>query len=611
MNIFAPSTPAAVKSWQRAQSQHPVGDSPDLQRILRLARRPPPDKITSEALIEIETEKYRRKNAPPCKCAAILKARGQKPRKCITRLRRSQAWILYELAQVGGLLGQVGVGHGKSLADLLAPLAMGLKHGEVAVLLCPPGNVEEIISDYELAGAHFEMPSITCFGRIDYTVARPGMPSLYVVPYSMISRPEFTHWMDKVAPKAIIADEVDKLRHLDTATVGRIARCMQARPETKFAGWTGSLSDKGLLDFYHLLIWALRYNSPLPLNKEVVQDWGRALNPSEDPASPGALLSLCAPGENVGAGFQRRLAETMGFVITTEGAIDAPMVVTRKEAPPIPEEIERALYNLRADMVRPDGEQFADPLRVAECAKQLACGFFYKWIYPRDEPKELIEEWFEARKEWFAQLRWFVQERRPGLDSEKLGTDAARRAWGELEGDGPQWKATKWPRWQRVKDLVQPDTKAVRVHDFLARDAALWALQNRGIVWYAHKEFGLWVAELSGLPLHEGGPGARERILAETGERSIVASMDSHGRGRDGLQFAFRDQLITSPPASGGKWEQLLGRLHRPGQEADIVRASFYAHTIELDRSYRTALLCADYTSDRIGTAQKLRQGEF
>lgn len=604
INPFEMKPPKAVKAWQRSQSTAPVGDSSDLQRILALPRRLPPDVLTSEALISIQTEKFARKHAPPCECAA----RG---RDCITTLRRSQAWGLYELGEAKGVLGQIGVGHGKSLLGLLAPIALGLVEGEVAVLLCPPSNIDEIISDYELAGAHFQMPSISCFGTRDYTVVQQGQPSLYLVPYSKISRPEFSGWMDSVAPRAIIADECDKLRHLDTATtVSRVANCFAQRPNTYFAGWTGSLSDKGLLDFYHLLIWALRFNSPLPLNKEVVQDWGRALNPSSDPADPGALRALCADGETIGQGFQRRLSQTMGFIVTTESSIPQPMIVRERVAPAIPDVIQAALNELREKGARPDEEVLTDKLQIATCAKQISCGFYYKWIYPKGEPRELVEEWFEARKAWNSEVRYKLTNKTTGMDSDKLCTDAAKRAHGDLDDAGPVWKAAKWERWREVMNLVEPKTKSVRLHDFLARDAAEWALKYIGIVWYEHREFGKWVSELSGLPQHSGGTGARELILAETGARSIIASIKSHGRGRDGLQYAFSNQLITSFPASGGIAEQLLGRLHRPGQKAPNVFAQYYGHTLEMQKSFCNAILSAEYTADRLGTAQKLIHGE-
>jgi hypothetical protein len=128
-------------------------------------------------------------------------------------------------------------------------------------------------------------------------------------------------------------------------------------------------------------------------------------------------------------------------------------------------------------------------------------------------------------------------------------------------------------------------------------------------VWYASSAFGAWVSELSGLPLHGGGVGAGKRIAEERGDRSIVASLLSHGTGRDGLQYLFHRQLIAQPPSSSTAWEQLLGRLHRTGQEAPIVYADAYRHTREVEASVDQAMARALYVEQTLGARQKLRVG--
>jgi hypothetical protein len=281
-------------------------------------------------------------------------------------------------------------------------------------------------------------------------------------------------------------------------------------------------------------------------------------------------------------------------------------VITKRAELPIPDDIQDALNVLRSDMRRPDGEELIDNMAVAKCAKELACGFHYRWIYPKKEPRPLIDRWFAARKDWNSELRDFLADRKEHLDSEKLATDAAKRYHGDLPDEGPSWGASAWPAWRDVQDLVQPATDAVRLNPYLAQDAADWGLQNRGIIWYAHCELGEWISELSGLPLHGGGPDARAKILAETGERSIVASIKSHGRGRNGLQFRFSNQLIASPPSSATAWEQLFGRLHRAGQTAATIYAAYNAHTEEFQKAYAQSIRRATYVEGHWGQEQKL-----
>lgn len=585
-----------------SQYKPPVKGSADLSRVLAIQRRPMPDSALSEALIQHMSAKYARKNVN-CKCSSMR-------RPCVTKLRRAQAWPLYEIDKAQGLLGQIGVGHGKTLLGLLAPFALKVPAGEVVVLLVPPSNVGEIIDDYKLMSQHFKLTSLTVHGRSNFTTVVPGTPALHVLPYSLLSRPEYTAWMTQVHPVAILADECDKLRNLDTATTARVERHIEANPETKFCGWTGSLTDSSISDYAHLLKWALGANSPLPLSGIVTSDWGRALNPSPYPAPGGALMALCEPGESLTEGYKRRFTETLGVVSIMEAAISTPLVITKRIAPPLPTVIKDAFDLLRGPLQqRPDGADLIDSLEVAACASQLACGFYYRWRFPHGESEDLIGRWYAARKLWGAELREFVGPRIEGRDSMKLATDAAKRYWQDIEtkpGDHV-WQAEHWPAWRDIEPQVRPvKGQAVRLSDFLAQDAADWGLRNRGIVWYGHRELGKWIAELSGLSLHGGGPKARELILAETGKKSIIASIKSHGRGRNGLQFMYNNQLIASPPSSATAWEQLLGRLHRTGQEAGQINAQYYAHTPEFKKSVEQALLRAEYVNTTMGAAQKI-----
>ena len=154
-------------------------------------------------------------------------------------------------------------------------------------------------------------------------------------------------------------------------------------------------------------------------------------------------------------------------------------------------------------------------------------------------------------------------------------------------------------------------TEAVWVDDYLARDAAAWGRDNRGIIWYVHTTFGEKVAEISGLPIHRGGKDAEKRIKAERGDRSIIASIGSHGEGRDGLQYLFHQQLVANPPvsrATGGAalWEQLLGRLHREGFKWDEVDTWMYRHTREMREAWDRAQELARYVTGTMGSYQKL-----
>ncbi len=599
----------------------PVGNSDDLIRIAALPRREQELDGTerAEAIIDMITERYAKKTKS-CSCKQL-----DPDRECVTRLRLVQAIALREISICGGLLGPIGVGHGKTLIDLLAPLAFA-DHGiKTSILLVPPGLITQLIGDYEFVGQHFRMPSIVFHGN-SFSAIVSGSPVVHVVPYSRLSRPEATTWMEsRLKPEAIIADEVHKLRNVKTATGHRVDAWMEAHPKTLFAGWSGSVTAKKLTDYDHLARWALRGGSPMPLDNNVTIDLGRAIGSKaqENPADGGPWLQLCVPGETLECGFRRRLAQTLGVVTTTSPPIDVALEIDAKEAPPIPDDIMAALNSVR-DFVRPDGEELMDALAVGAAARQVACGFYYKWIFPkhvfpRDEA--MIADWREYRKLYHKAVRAHLKHNAAEhLDSPKLCQNAAERGWGDRPQHRglPAWKCPDWPAWRDIKHRVQYESEPVRINDFLVRDAIEWATENRGIVWYEHGAFGEWMAELSEqlgcpLPMYGGGKngggllGERGNVL-ERGDRSLILSIKAHGTGRNGLQNIFCDQLIIMLP-SGDGCEQVLGRLHRIGQKAPSVRALFYKHSMEMAKHVNEALRDALYVEGTLGAVQKLRMG--
>ena len=534
------------------------------------------------------------RNNTACECAKL-------GHRCLKELKPVQGWALYEAGIAGGLLGAIGVGSGKTILDILAPLVV--KDCRLAVLLVPPNLVAQLMREYKALSQHFRVPSIV-FKEQGSIV--PGTPVLHVMPYSLFSRAQSTELLETLKPDLIIADECHKLKHKNSATTSRVLRYFSAHPTTRLCAWSGTITTKSIKDYAHLLKFALRESSPLPLDYNVLEEWSLAIDPNDWPAPEGSLKVLMSQGETVQQGYYRRLVETRGVVATKGGSVDASIIINERQAPPMPAQVKTALKDLRQTWTRPDGEELVSALDVSRVAHELACGFYYRWIYPRKESAKVIDEWFRVRGLWNKELREKLKHRLPHLDSPLLCTNAAQRAHDKYKGPLPVWQSEYFEEWQAVKETVQPETEAVWLSDFLVLDSAKFGTHSRGIVWFDHAAFGHEVSRVSGLPYHGGGPKAEQAILAERGDRSLVVSIHAHGVGRDGLQRHFDTQLVTSPPSSGGVWEQLLGRLHRQGQESDEVTTEVYRHTEEVRSSVDSALLQARYIEDTLGTYQKL-----
>ncbi len=614
----------------------PVSGSSDLDRILALPRRAPLDlnSDTAEAMVELEMMKYAKVN-DNCRCKEI------DPRRiCIKRMLPMQAWAMREIALNQGLLAQISVGGGKSFLDIMGSLA--LTNVKQVLLLIPASLRDQIQHDYQMISQHFNVPGLIMHIGTEKALYQTGpiagKPTLHVLPYSRLSLPEESDFLQRLSPDAIIADECDSIRSISAARSRRISSYFaggdtpeekQKRMSTKFLGWTGSLTGQSICEFNFLSLFALRERSPLPLDPEVVMEWARCLDAVSNPSPPGELLKLCSPGEDVRHAFRRRLSETAGFIIANITQIEVTggegivrNDISEKPAPELPPIIRQALAMVR-EGVRPDtlipnpgveiidNEELEDALAIARAAQEVSVGVLYYWVFPRGEPVWLIKNWMKCRSAYNREVREKSMEGRTFLDSAMLCEHAAMRFWGDHppRDDRPDWRCESWPAWRDIRDQVEPKTESCVLHDFIAEDAAAWATESPGIVWYAMQALATRIEQLSGLPVHNGGTKGGARLMQERGDRSIICSIRSNGRGRDGLQHAFHRQLIVNPPSSATVTEQLLGRSHRRGQRSNVVTTQIYLHTPELRKAFDQSVRRSEYVRDILGADQKLLDG--
>lgn len=606
----APAAPVAPAVLARALgvTPPPVEDSPDLRRILALPRRPRPSLAEQDAAAE---EMTRRLEAHPRPCACR-----------IHRLLPVQGWYLREASEAGGALGFVVAGGGKTGIGILLPMV--LPDVRVAVLLLPPELRAQFVVDYEEWSRHFKVPNLAWSGSLTAASGsrrlgaihewgdRPFLrdrPVLHVLAYSELSHERCATWLTEYRPDLIVSDEAHRLSDQDSVRTSRFKRYAVSRAHAgspiRFAGHSGSLTTRSILQYQHLAALALRDGSPVPHDPGAAQSWASCLDPALRgcPAPAGALAKL--GGASAQDGFRLRLTETLGVITTEDARLPVRLTLTVRQPPPMPAAVAEAIGQTRASRTRPDGQEFTEEAETVACLRQLACGFFYRWIYPRGEPPDLIDRWFAARKAWFAELRGALDGyRRDRLDSPALLRQAAER-WHDpaYRGDDPEWESEAWPAWRDVRDQVVPEVATTWIDDWLARDAVAWAAQSPGVIWYQHRAFGARVAELGGLPLYGEGDAASIGIAQEQGDRSIVASIKAHGTGKN-LQRWTR-ALVTSAPSDAGAWEQLLARHHRTRQTRD-VHVEVYQHTAEVQRALADATERARYVQATTGLSQRL-----
>ena len=491
-------------------------------------------------------------------------------------LRLAQAVALAELRANRGLFGPIGVGQGKTLLTMLAPLALGV---ERCVVMLPVGLRDQWLRDLARAAEHW---------RID--------PRAFtVVPYSTLSTARGADALERARPELVVCDEAHALRHPTSARTKRVARYLEAHPGTAFAALSGTVTARSLRDYAHLAAWALRGAAPVPLERRTLDAWSGALDegvPAPLRYEPGALLAWCGPDEAPRDGFRRRMVESPGVVATTESALGTGLELYAASFRCTV--IARELAHLEAGAGRWSG--VANPLDRGRLARELANGFFYEWVWPNGKP-DLA--WIAARNAWLSAVAdHLAAGSAPGLDSPALLAGACAR------GAPPSPAlARAWASWEPVRGRPAPPRRTVRVSDAPGAFAASWVAAEPdapAIVWTEHAAAGEALARAIGCPWFGEGsdPGAL------SAPRTIVASIKAHGVGRN-LQ-AWARALVMSPPGSGAVWEQLLARLHRPGQRADTV-AFTVAQTFPAQRwAMLQARRDARYIEATTGQAQKL-----
>lgn len=577
----------------------PVSDSADLRRILSLPRRKP---ALPEALV-IE------KNGAPCQCRQVAK------RACIESLFPIQRAVLEEIVRAQGVFCPIAVGAGKTLIGLLAPTVV---EADRTVMLVPAGQENQVRREHFWASQHLNVPPLRTAGEA-VAAARNGLapaPGLYILPYSLLSRPEWATVLLDIRPQLIIADEGQKLRHLTSVTVRRVLEYFSQNPTTRLCIWSGTLISKHLGDYSHLAAMALHDGSPLPLDPNVVADWANCLDtvsfrPS---ASPGALRQLMdGPFDNPRKAVHRRMVETTGVVFSSEvtKAHDRPPITFRQQSI-VPsswpsEELKDAVRRLEKEWVRPNGEELVLETEKYRTREELSCGFFYSWDFG-DTPPEVVKTWRQTRSAWAkAQNAFLMHRSRPGLDSPAL-LQRTLAAGEPKAGSSPElrikWNAVRFleaefAAWKKVENTCSPSQVTTWIDDRWLEGVYAWAARERGIVWFTHDAVGAKLA--AKMPVYQDGGALINAIPGLRGTDPIALSVKACGTGVDGLQRLYYKQLLACGMSSAAQIEQLLGRLDRPGQTRAIVTDYF-----ERDKeSLEQAKIDAKNVSEK-GLAQKL-----
>lgn len=449
------------------------------------------------------------------------------------RLFPIQAVSLWELWQFGGLFGSIGVGEGKTLISLLAPVVVGAKR---PLLILPKKLIYKTEQAEKQLAWHWKIPK-----------------NRRIVSVESLSRVGQKHYLEEYSPDLIVIDEAHRIKNHKAASTRRIVRYLKNNPDVPFVPLSGTFFRDNLLEVSHLLAMTQRRSNylPIPRQWDELRDWSDALS-REPKTDAGALLTL--PGATIDdarPGFAKRLAETPGIIVTESSQSGLPSLLVRTNYPvtgPLP--VDGTIETIEKTWDLPDGYALSVASQVWSSVRQAALGFFYRYVDP--PPREYLD----ARRCWAHFVRDKAQYSQ--IDSE----EEAARKFPESE---------EWLRWQEIKQRVgKLPREAVWIDSSILEYAAKWLLDSGQLVWIDYVEFGRKLSELTGVPFFNQSGATADGLSILDHKGPAICSIRSVGEGFD-LQDRYSENLIVSPQKSVNVNEQLIARTHRRFQKKEEV----------------------------------------
>lgn len=562
-----------------------VEETPELTRVINLPRRREvaPD---AGALLTLT---YAR-NPEACAMWSVIcwlcgrpAARAPAP-KGVMILSNAQAQCIADaLDSETGNVGTLKVGEGKTPISYLIPI---IAETQNCVLLVPGSLKKKTVENFKYL--------YTCFN---------GAPPHRICTYEELALKKNVDLLKELDPDYIIADECQALVNTNNAVTKRVARYGEYRAKEnrniKIIGLCANLWEgRRMGKYHHIMKWTLGDNMPLPVDRMETELWSRAVDADPGPLGRimlGALRPLANKDaddklDSVREWLGTRFKETPGIVCTYNPESPCRLELKRWEFTLGPK-VKELLYGIYGGTL-PDGTELVTDNEQIAAISQAPWGYYYKW---RD-PAPL--EWLEARREWWKFIR---ETRRLGVfDTEdQIATEVRKGTFGEC---------VPYLHWMYVKD----DFKPVTVPVWVCTSTMQTILDNYStdhVIFTGSRAIGFKLEEMGLEFFHSQGMSDRGNYIENVkGPRSIVASVTACHKGMN-LQYNWSKLLFASLP-NNNILEQAIGRVHRQGQEEELVTASFALPT-EQHSNRLDALVTQARIDNLMHGDQKLAIGEW
>jgi len=462
------------------------------------------------------------------------------------RLWAIQCEAISAYARYGGLFAPIGVGWGKTIITQ-AITNLAYQSGIKRIVLAIPSQVLVQLTRRDYPFARKRIPinyPVHVLGGLSALqrgrLARSGCKGLYIIPYSLWSRPDIEETLESIRPGLIICDEADRFGNRRAARVKRLMRYIDKhRPQGVCL--SGTITHKSIKDYHHLIKWCLGDNCPLPHSASLAGEWSQKIDAvatgglCTGPLSPliGWAWENCPDemrdadlggGEYTVAGFRaaykQRLRTAPGVVATGDAEI-GPSLILHNEKADIPEGSDdwERLEDLRKGVTErwttPNGDEIEHAIHCFKWLFELSAGFYNELTWPgvslladrekisEDSSTSLLtvaRTHHQAGQDYARCLRsWIEDFGRPGCDTPML-------VGLEISKNGPKFVgdelALLWDDRKRCEGLLRAEVRAsgvlvgsdreldkrvgrsfrdsriVRVCDYKIRQAVKWALDQ-------------------------------------------------------------------------------------------------------------------------------------
>jgi hypothetical protein len=519
-------------------------------------------------------------------------------------LKPVQVAGLVELHDTGGWFGQAGVGSGKTLITMLAPVIL---KAERPILFVPSKLLRKTQNEFRLYDEHFNLTPMR-FAR-----------------YEILSRADGAReYFETLQPDCIGLDEGHKCKSTTSACTRKIKFYLRtARAAGRVVHvyvCSGTFAKRSIEDFAHIAEWTHPTSCPLPPGYGERLLWSKAIDegvPDEQRVDPGALRVFVPADletenelERVRIGVQRRIFETPGFLATRSNDVpDCSLTIECHEVA-VPPEVDKLFEYVKTKWRKPphhgedDGDEIESAAVLWATSRALACGLHHYWRKPAPPV------WLSRRRAYFKGVRKKLHCSRHLHSPDEVARELERVGDKGDEKHREFW--AKYQAWKEVEHEFKPDPGVRLVHDYALKWVEQWAKKNDGLIWVEWPFFGQLIAKRLGIKYYgEGGEASDGSTIEQASkvERLAVASLKANFEGRNLQEGLWSRMLFTSAPTTGSMNEQGIARIHRSGHKADEVVADYMIACLEQANGFFQAMRDAGFHSAVLGSEMKLHRG--